>query len=104
MNNCCRLSSLGNRHCSGVRRANDLLGSSICEREMRKQDWARSLRPPHRADKCLPALRELWSKDGMLEEPQVPENGKTLYHHLTQSLAGDHDKRLTMAGKLKAPS
>lgn len=91
MNNCCRLSSMGNRYYSRLRHANDLLGSSTCEREMRKKDWARSLRPPHRANKCLPALRELRNNDGMLEEPQVPENSKTitsLSHWLVTMIRG----------------
>lgn len=72
------MSSLGNRHCNGVRHANGLTRSDICEKEMRQQDWTGSLRPPHRADKCLPVYQELWSKDGLLKKPQVPENGKAL--------------------------
>lgn len=77
-NNCYRLSSLGNRCCNGVRSANGLMRSDLCEKEMRKQDWTGSLRPPYRADKCLPIYQELWSKGGLLEEPWVPEKGEVL--------------------------
>lgn len=92
---------MANRRGSGVRHANGLMRSDICEEEMRKQDWTRSLRPAHRADKRLPVYQELWSKDE--EKPQVPENGKPLSHCLTQALAGDHnEKRMTMAGNMKA--